>query len=90
MFCLLRARSSKVPLLDVMLRPAQDSAMAEGWMTTTDVAEKLGVTRQTVARWIRDQRLQATRIRVGKRATYRITRLDFVAFVRRYVEDDIG
>jgi excisionase family DNA binding protein len=57
-------------------------------MNTTDVAEALGVIRQTVARWIRAGHLRATRLRVGKRATYRVRRKDFVAFVRRYVEDD--
>lgn len=59
-------------------------------MTTTEVAQKLGVTRQTVGRWIRERHLKALRIRVGRRATYRIATTDFRDFVRRYVEDEIG
>ncbi len=60
----------------------------EQFMTSAEVAARIGVTRQTVARWIRDGRLPARRIRVGDRTIYRIRRRDFVEFVRRYVQDD--
>jgi excisionase family DNA binding protein len=56
-------------------------------MTTEDAANAIGVRRQTVARWIREGRLAARRIQVGRRAIYRIDRRDLAAFVRRYVRD---
>ena len=71
----------------------------EPTMSTADVARKLGVTRQTVSRWIRDGRLRAVRIAVGRagetgrtaepsRSIYRIRPSAFAAFVRRYVTDE--
>lgn len=57
-------------------------------MSSAEVAERIGVSRQTVARWIREDRLPARRIKVGGRMIYRIRRSDFVEFVRRYVQDD--
>ncbi len=55
-------------------------------MTTIEVAAKLGVTRQTVSRWIRDKKLAAITIGVGqRRPIYRVREADFIAFVRRYV-----
>ncbi len=58
------------------------------WMTSGHVAARLGVTRQTVDRWIRLGRLRAIRIEVGVGARYRIRRRDFEAFVRRYVSGE--
>lgn len=58
------------------------------YLTTANVAAAIGVSRQTVDRWIREGRLPARRIQVGERATYRIRRSDLTAFVRRYVSDD--
>ncbi len=55
-------------------------------MTTSQVAARLGVSRQTVSRWIREQRLAAVATRVGpRRPIYRVREADFFAFVRRYV-----
>jgi excisionase family DNA binding protein len=56
-------------------------------MTTEEVAQLLGVTRQTVSRWIREGRLPARAIESGPRVIYRIRYDAFVAFVRRYVRD---
>ena len=60
----------------------------EAFLTSSDVALKVGVARQTVARWIREGKLPARHIRVGSRAVYRIRRKDFAAFLLRYVHDD--
>jgi excisionase family DNA binding protein len=57
-------------------------------LSTTEVAAQIGVARQTVDRWIRDGRLRARRIQVGKRAVYRVRRRDVYEFVRRYVSGD--
>jgi len=57
-------------------------------LTTTEVASQIGVARQTVDRWIREGKLQARRIQVGKRAVYRVRRRDMYAFVRKYVSGD--
>ncbi len=56
-------------------------------MTTEEVAQIVGVTRQTVSRWIREGRLQARAIQSGPRVIYRIRYSAFLAFVRRYVRD---
>lgn len=56
-------------------------------MTTEEVAQQLGVTRQTVSRWIREGRLGARAIQSGPRVINRIGYRSFVAFVRRYVRD---
>lgn len=58
------------------------------FLTTTQAAVLLGVSRQSIDRWIRDGKLRARRIQVGKRAVYRIKRSDFSEFVRRYVSGD--
>lgn len=57
------------------------------WLTTAEAAARIGVTRQTIARWIREGKLPARRIQVGQRAIYRIDRRDLVAFVKQYVAD---
>jgi excisionase family DNA binding protein len=54
-------------------------------MTTTEVAALLHVSRQTVTRWIREGRLPAIAITVGRRPVYRVTEPAFRAFVRDYV-----
>jgi predicted site-specific integrase-resolvase len=67
-------------------------------LSTADVAQKLGVTRQTVSRWIRAGRLHAVRIavaatpsheaRLPANGIYRIRPSAFAAFVRQYVRDE--
>lgn len=57
-------------------------------MSAADVAAALHVSRQTVDRYIREGKLRARMIKVGKRGTYQIRRSDFIAFVKRYVRDD--
>jgi excisionase family DNA binding protein len=56
-------------------------------MTTSQIADALGVSRQTVSRWIREGRLAATAIAVGPRPIYRVREVDSLAFVRRYVQE---
>ena len=62
--------------------------MSEEWLSSSDVAARVGVSRQTVARWIREHKLRARRIEVGGRAIYRIRQVDLAAFVTKYVRDD--
>lgn len=57
-------------------------------MSTSEVAAALNVSRQTVTRYIRDQKLRARMVKVGKQGIYQIRRSDFRAFVQRYVRDD--
>lgn len=62
--------------------------MSEPLMTTDEIARALGITRQTVTRWIRQGKLAAITIRVGSRPVYRVTRPAFRAFLRRYVSGE--
>ncbi len=55
------------------------------WLTTTEIAAALYVSRQTVSRWIREGRLKAVAIEVGPRPIYRVRESDFRAFVHAYV-----
>lgn len=57
-------------------------------MTTTEIAAKLRVSRQTVSRWIREGRLEAIAIEVGPRPIYRIRESQYRAFLRRYVRGE--
>lgn len=86
----LPGRGSRVRLrLDV---PALSSLLhgmdQQEWMTSAEIARTVGVTRQTVTRWIRDGRLRAVRVQVGQRALYRVRPSAFREFVRRYVRDE--
>jgi excisionase family DNA binding protein len=62
----------------------------ERWMSTTEIAALLGVERQTVSRWIRQNRLHARAIvgPSGEKVVYRVRYSDFMEFVRRYVRDN--
>jgi len=57
-------------------------------MHTSEIAELLGVSRQSVARWVREGRLKAIAISVGPRPTYRIRESDYRAFLNRYVRGE--
>lgn len=58
--------------------------------TCPEIALLLGVSRQTVSRWVRTGKIRATVIAVGARPIYRIRDRDFRAFLASYVrgEDD--
>jgi excisionase family DNA binding protein len=57
------------------------------WLTTTEIATALHVSRQTVSRWIREGRLKAVAIEVGTRPIYRIRESDFRRFVQAYIRN---
>ena len=57
-------------------------------MHTSEIAELLGVSRQSVARWVREGRLKAIAISVGPRPIYRIRASDYRAFLNRYVRGE--
>lgn len=57
-------------------------------MSASDVARELHVSRQSVDRYIREGKLRARMIRVGKRGFYQVRRSDFRVFVRRWIQDD--
>ena len=59
-------------------------------MTASEVAAALHLSRQTVDRYIREGKLRARKIKVGNRGNYQIRRSDFLAFVKRYIENDWG
>jgi excisionase family DNA binding protein len=62
--------------------------MADEWLTTSEVAETLRVTRQTVGRWIREGRLPAqSRSSPSGRVVYRVRKQDLLAFVQRYIRE---
>lgn len=62
---------------------------AKPWLTTSEVAEELGVSPDTVRRLIRDRRLRASAIRAGRRITLRVRRTDLDAFRVAYVKDTV-
>jgi excisionase family DNA binding protein len=58
------------------------------WLTTSEVADELGLSPDTVRRFIRDRRLRASAIDVGRgRVTLRVRRTDLDAFRHAYVKD---
>jgi excisionase family DNA binding protein len=61
--------------------------MRDGWLTTNDAAEALGVTAETIRRYIRDRRLRASAIVQGERVVLRIRVSDFEAFRAARVRD---
>jgi excisionase family DNA binding protein len=64
-------------------------APRDAWLTTSDVADDLGVSGETVRRYIRTGRLRASAF-VGAssgRTTYRIARAAFTDFRTAYVKD---
>lgn len=63
---------------------------AKLWLTTAEVADDLGLSPDTVRRLIRERRLRATAITVGRRVTLRIRRSDLDAFRAVYVKDTVS
>jgi excisionase family DNA binding protein len=61
--------------------------LRERWMHTTEVADELGVSPETVRRLIRSRRLRATVLVVGGRPTFRILYSDFERFRRTFTRD---
>jgi len=59
------------------------------WLTTSEVADELGVSPDTVRRLIKERRLRASAITVGKRVTLRIRSSDLDAFRHVYVKDTV-
>lgn len=55
-----------------------------GEMTPKEVAEKLGVSDQTVRHWIRQGELPAKRVGIGTKKRMLITDSEFDAFYQRY------
>lgn len=62
-------------------------ALRDPWLRTTEVAERLGVSAETVRRMIRSQSLRATALVRGQRVTFRIRQSDFDRFRATYVKD---
>jgi len=57
------------------------------WLNTAEVAEIIGVSRQTVTHMIRDGRLPARAIESGSRVIYRVRRSDLAEWARRHTRD---
>lgn len=61
--------------------------LRDRWMHTTEIADELGVSPETVRRLIRARRLRATVLLVGGRPTFRVRRSDFERFRRTFTRD---
>lgn len=59
------------------------------WLHTTEVAEELGVSPETVRRFVRMRVLRATVLLVGGRRTFRIDRADLERFKAAHVRDSV-
>ena len=68
-------------------RPDVTAMEPKRYLTTSEVAAAFRVERQTVTRWIRAGHLRAVRIRVGKRAVYRIEPAAVREFAKRYIDE---
>jgi len=63
--------------------------MADQWITTGDAARHLGVSTETIRRYIKEGRLRAHVITGGGRVRIRIRRADLAMFHQRYVRNSI-
>jgi excisionase family DNA binding protein len=61
---------------------------ARDWLTPPEVAARLRVSPQTVTRWIREGKLIAVRIQVGKRPFYRVPLSSYRAFLLAFVHGE--
>lgn len=59
------------------------------WLHTTDVADELGLSAETIRLLIRRQRLPATVLLLGGRPVFRIRRSHLEAFKRAYTRDSL-
>jgi excisionase family DNA binding protein len=57
------------------------------WLSSAEVAELIGVSRQTVTQMIRDGRLPARAIESGSRVIYRVRREALAEWARRHTRD---
>lgn len=62
-------------------------ARPDCWLTTTDIANDLGVSAETVRRMIRAKKIAAIALVGSRRTTYRISRRSFEAYRGRFVKD---
>jgi excisionase family DNA binding protein len=58
------------------------------WLTPPEIAARLQVSQQTVTRWIREGKLPATKIQVGRRPFYRVSLTAYRTFLRAYVHGE--
>lgn len=63
--------------------------LRDRWMHTSEVAEELGVSVDTVRRLIGARRLRARVLLISGRPTFRVRRSDFEAFFSAHVRDSI-
>lgn len=57
------------------------------WLTPAEIAQELGVTGETVRRWIRERRLAASARVVNERISYRVSRSSYEEFCRDHIRD---
>jgi excisionase family DNA binding protein len=89
---LVRPRIDRVRLLAGHLTADADrqrmiSWGGKPWLTRSEVAGELGLSADTVRRLIKERRLRAIAITVGRRVTLRVRRTDLDAFLHVYVKD---
>ncbi len=61
--------------------------MDDDLLTSTEAAQLMGVTRQTVERWVRENGLRAKVEVRGRRKVYRFRRIDLRDFARRWLDE---
>ena len=57
------------------------------FLTVAEIAELVGMSSETVRRYIRERRLRASVLTTGQRVTYRIRLADYEAFRDEFVRD---
>lgn len=76
--------------LDEASQPADPYWVEERWLTTSEVAAVLGVSVDTVRRYIRERRLRSFALVKGERTVYRVRRADLLVFRATYVRDTMS
>ena len=63
-----------------------NTSTQDNWLTTKEVAQRIGVTERTVRKMIDDGRLQAINVGTKARRRYRVTRESLLEIGGGYVE----
>lgn len=70
-------------------RPPSAMDLRDRWLTTTAVADELGLSPESVRRLIRMRRLRASVLQVNDRRTFRILRSELERFKAVHLKDSL-